>query len=182
MSKKTLKRKKAQIHLEPDGFSIHTFELSTELNQSEWNKCKDRLYTDQKKLNEVCIYSDKSCKGLHFCTRYADAGIRIYLQHTSGRKGSHRYYVRMIVNPRRLIYPQSSKTDTPLDLLRILIQESKPRICELVKKCYPGQPYLSYGDGLAAIDNRKQFPQPVKEAMRTLLTEMRRKQTVDKAF
>lgn len=326
MSKKVFKHKTAKIYLEPDGFSIHTFELSTELSPSEWNKCKDRLYTEQKHFHDIWIYSDKSYKDLHICTRYADAGIRIYLQHTSSRKGSHRYYVRMIVNPRRLIYPQSgylgilpsdesstelleqtfrhlfrkspfekdirkyyltrvdlctnircdnkkvfrelvrllrktatpkkyerkfyqhtnkkkanlynkhyiriacgsqelviydktyqmnendlavayenlssgvlrievhyerdklrclekeNKTDDPLDLLWLLMQQSKSRICELVKKCYPDQPYLSYRDGLATIDSNNKFSQSAKEAMRTLLTEMQRKQTIDKAF
>ena len=62
------------------------------------------------------------------------------------------------------------------------MQESKSRICELVKKCYPDQPYLSYRDGLAAIDSNNKFSQSAKEAMRTLLTEMQRKQTIDKAF
>ena len=77
---------------------------------------------------------------------------------------------------------KENKTDDPLDLLWLLMQQSKSHICELVKKCYPDQPYLSYKDGLAAIDNHKRFPQPVKGAMRTLLTEMQHKQTVDKAF
>lgn len=72
-------------------------------------------------------------------------------------------------------------TDNVLDLLWLLMQQSKSRICELVKKCYPDQPYLSYKDGLAAIDSNKKFPQSVKKEMRTLLTEMRRKQNIDKA-
>lgn len=326
MSKKTLKRKKAQIHLEPDGFSIHTFELSIKINKSEWNNCKDWLYTEQEKSNKIWIYSDKSCKGVYICMKYADIGIRIRLEHTSDKKESKHYYVRMVVNPRTLIYPPSGylgilppdetsiellekafysalrkspfereidryyltrvdlctnircdnkkvfrelvrllrKTATPkkyerrfyqhkdrkksnqynkhyiriasgsqelviydktyqmnendlvvdyenlpsgvlrieihygrdklhsiekkhntdnmLDLLWLLMQQSKSRICELVKKCYPDQPYLSYKDGLAAIDSNKKFPQSVKKEMRTLLTEMRRKQNIDKAF
>ena len=77
---------------------------------------------------------------------------------------------------------KENKTDDPLDLLWLLMQQSKSRICELVKKCYPDQPYLSYRDGLAAIDSNNKFSQSAKEAMRTSLTEMQRKQTIDKAF
>lgn len=326
MSKKTLKHKKAHIHLEPDGFSIHTFELSMQLSKSEWHNCKEQLYAEQRESDETFIYADKSCKGLHICTKYADAGIRIRLEHIGSKKENLKYFVRMVVNPRKLIYPQSGylgilppeedsiellekafrhqfrkslfekglrkyylsrvdlctnircdnkkvfrelvrllrktatpkkyerrfyqhkdkqkanqynkhyiriacdlqelviydktyqmnendlivayeglpsgilrvevhyerdklrriekehKTDDPLDLLWLLMQESKPRICKLVEKCYPDQPYLRYEDGLAAINAHRKFPQAEKKAMHTLLTEMRRKQTIDKAF
>lgn len=70
----------------------------------------------------------------------------------------------------------------PLDLLWLLMQQSKPRICELVGKCYTDQPYLRCQGGLAAVDAHRKFSQPVKDAMRTLLTKMRRMQTVDTAF
>ena len=59
MSKKVKKRKTAQIILEPDGFSIHTFELSMKLSKSEWKKCKQRLYADQEEAGEHWIYLDK---------------------------------------------------------------------------------------------------------------------------
>lgn len=36
-SKKVRKHRQAEITLEPDGFSIHTFELSMKLSKSEWN-------------------------------------------------------------------------------------------------------------------------------------------------
>lgn len=74
------------------------------------------------------------------------------------------------------------KIKTTLDLLWLLMRQSKARICELVSKCYPDQPYLGYKAGLECIESHRKFPQPVKEAMKTLLTEMRRKQTIDKAF
>ena len=326
MSKKTLKHKKAHIHLEPDGFSIHTFELSMQLSKSEWHNCKEQLYAEQRESDETFIYADKSCKGLHICTKYADAGIRIRLEHIGSKKEHAKYFVRMAVNPRKLIYPQSGylgilqpeedniellektfrhqfrkspfekelrkyylsrvdlctnircdhkkvfrelvrllrktttpkkyerrfyqhkdkkkanqynkhyiriacdsqelviydktyqmnendlvvdyenlpsgvlrievhygrdklrsiekkhKTDDPLDLLWLLMQESKQRICKLVEKCYPDLPYVSYEDGLAAINAHRKFPQTVKDAMAVLLSEMRRKQTIDKAF
>lgn len=325
MSKKTLKRKKVQIHLEPDGFSIHTFELSIEMSKSEWNKCKDWLYTEQEKSNKIWIYSDKSCKGVYICTKYADTGIRIRLEHTSGKKESKHYYVRMVVNPRTLIYPQSGylgilppdetsiellekafysvlrkslfeseinryylsrvdlctnircdnkkvfrelvrllrktatpkkyerkfyqhkdkkranqynkhyvriacdsqelviydktyqmdenelvvdydnlpagvlrievhygrdklrsiekkhNTDSVLDLLWLLMQESKPRICKLVEQCYPDCEYRSYAACLDAIE-RSRFPEQTQSDMRTLVTQMQRKQTIDAAL
>lgn len=326
MSKKVKKHKKAEICLEPDGFSVHTFELSIQLSKSEWRNCKERLYAEQKKFNENFIYADKACKGLHICTKYADAGIRIRLEHIGSKKGNLKYFVRMIVNPRKLIYPQSGylgilppeedsiellekafrhqfrktpfekelrkyylsrvdlctnircdnkkvfrelvrllrktatpkkyerilyqhkdkkkankynkhyirlacdsqeiviydktyqlsendlivayedlpssvlrievhygrdklrciekehKTDDPLDLLWLLMQQSQQRICKLVEKCYPDLTYVSYEAGLATIKAHRKFPQHVKDAMRTLLTKMRRMQTIDAAF
>lgn len=107
MSKKTLKHKKAEIRLEPDGFSIHTFELSMQLSKSDWHNCKEQLYAKQRESDETFIYADKSCKGLHICTKYADAGIRIRLEHIGSKKENLKYFVRMVVNPRKLIYPQS---------------------------------------------------------------------------
>ena len=326
MSKKVKKHKKAELRLDPDGFSIHTFELSMQLSKSDWHKCKEQLFSEQKKAGATWIYANKSRKGLYTCMKYADAGIRIRLEHIGSKKDHSKYFVRMVVNPRKLIYPQSDylgilppeedniellektfrhqfrkspfekelrkyyltrvdlctnircdnkrvfrelvrllrktatpkkykrilyqhkdkkkanqynkhyiriscdlqelviydktyqlnendlivayenlpsgvlrievhysrdklrriekkcKTDDPLDLLWLLMQGSKPRICELVEKCYPGQPYLHYQDGLAAIDAHRKFPQHIKDTMRTLLTKMRRMQTVDAAF
>lgn len=326
MSKKVKKHKKAEICLEPDGFSIHTFELSMQLSKSEWRNCKEQLYAEQKKSSENFIYADKSCKGLHICTKYADAGIRIRLEHIGSKKEHAKYFVRMAVNPRKLIYPQSGylgilppeedsiellekafrhqfrktpfekelrkyylsrvdlctnircdnkkvfrelvrllrktatpkkyerilyqhkdkkkankynkhyirlacdsqeiviydktyqlsendlivayedlpssvlrievhygrdklrciekehKTDDPLDLLWLLMQQSQQRICKLVEKCYPDLTYVSYEAGLATIKAHRKFPQHVKDAMRTLLTKMRRMQTIDAAF
>lgn len=77
MSKKVKKHKKAEIRLEPDGFSIHTFELSMQLSKSEWHNCKEQLFSEQKKAGEIWIYADKSCKDLYTCTKYADTGICI---------------------------------------------------------------------------------------------------------
>lgn len=53
MSKKGLKHKKATIHPEPDGFSIHTFKLSMQLSKSEWHNCKEQLFSEQKKFGET---------------------------------------------------------------------------------------------------------------------------------
>lgn len=325
MSKKVKKHKRAEIRLEPDGFSIHTFELSMQLSKSAWHKCKEQFFSEQKKAGEIWIYADKSCKGLYTCTKYADAGIRIRLEHIGSKKEHAKYFVRMAVNPRKLIYPQSGylgilqpeedsiellekafrhqfrkspfekelrkyclsrvdlctnircdhkkvfrelvrllrktatpkkykrilyqhkdkkkanqynkhyiriacdlqelviydktyqlsendlivayedlpsgmlrievhyerdklrriekehKTDDPLDLLWLLMQESKPRICKLVGKCYPDIEYRSYEVCLKAIE-RSRFSEQAQSDMRTLVTQMQRKQTIDAAL
>ena len=72
------------------------------------------------------------------------------------------------------------KTDDPLDLLWLLMQESEERILKLVEKCYPDLPYLSYEDGQQAIQNSS-LHADTKEQMLTLLDQMQRKQTIDKA-
>lgn len=99
---KVKKNKKVEITLEPDGFSIHTFELSMQLSEVEWKKCKQRLYAEQEKMGEYWLYPDKQHGG-HICTRYADAGIRIRLEHNDTGNGKTTCFVRVIVNPRRLV-------------------------------------------------------------------------------
>ena len=44
MSKKIEKQKTATFCLEPDGFSIHTFELTRGLTGVEYGDLKDKLY------------------------------------------------------------------------------------------------------------------------------------------
>lgn len=323
-SKKVRKHRQAEITLEPDGFSIHTFELSIKLSKSEWKKCKQKLYADQEEAGEHWIYLDKQ-SGHYICTRYADAGIRIRLERNDTGKDKSTHYIRMIVNPRKLIYPQSEylgilppdeesiellekafrhlfrhtpfdnnihryylsrvdlctnircsnkkvfrelvrllrKTATPkkyerifyqhkdkkkankynkhfiqiacgsqelviydktyqmnennlavayedlpnsvlrievhysrgklksieddtgitdpLDLLWLLIQESKPRILKLVEKCYPQLDYVAYDEAQKRIE-QSSFKPDTRERMLTLLNQMLRKQTIDAAL
>lgn len=325
MSKKVKRRKNVEICLEPDGFSVHTIELSIQLRQSEWHRCKQSLYNEQSQTGKHIIYPDNQFKGCHICTKYANAGIRIRLEKVAGSKEHARYFVRMIVNPRKLIYPQSgylgilppkedsiellekafrhlfrkslfekeirkyyltrvdlctnircdnkkvfrelvrllrktatpkkyerksyqhkdkkkanqynkhyiriacdlqelviydktyqmnendlvvdyeklpagvlrievhygrdklrsierkAGTDDPLDLLWLLMQESKPRICKLVQKCYSEIEYRSYEACLDAIEHSR-FSEQTQSNMRTLVTQMQRKQTVDAAL
>lgn len=323
-SKKVRKRKQAEITLEPDGFSIHTFELSMKLNKSEWKQMKHDLYGEQRKEGSHWIYPDKQQSG-HICTRYAEAGIRIRLEHNDTGEGKNTHFVRMIVNPRKLAYPQSgylgilppeedsiellekafrhlfhktpfeedmhryyltrvdlctnircdnkkvfrelvrllrktatpkkyerrfyqhkdkkkanqynkhyiriacssqelviydktyqmeknglvvayddlpssvlrievhygrdklhsiekqTGTDDPLDILWLLMQESKPRILKLVEKCYPPLEYLSFACAQEKI-MQSQFKASTQMRMLPLLEEMRRRQTVDAAL
>ena len=121
MSRKIEKRKTAVFCLEPDGFSIHTFELSRELTKFEFGDLKDKFYqkypgTNQKK-SEAEDQEDKkknktkyiihNCK----CEEYANYGVRIrliecccYHKEDSSYMGS-KYFLKMIINPRKLIEP-----------------------------------------------------------------------------
>ncbi|MGO5027832.1 hypothetical protein [Candidatus Agathobaculum pullicola] len=323
-TKKIRKHKQAKIILEPDGFSIHTFELSMKLSKSEWKQIKHALYNERQGEGGNWIYQDKQ-SGHYICTRYTDAGIRIRLEHNDTGKGESTHFIRMIVNPRKLIYPQSeylgilppdedsiellekafqhlfrhtpfdnnihryylsrvdlctnircsnkkvfrelvrllrktatpkkyerkfyqhqdkkkanrynkhyiriacgsqelviydktyqmdenglavayenlpdsvlrievhysrgklksieddARTDDPLDVLWLLIRESKPRIIKLVEKCYPDVPYLSYDEAQEQI-RQSCFQSATRERMLFLLNQMQRKQTVDAAF
>lgn len=322
-SKKVRKHRQAEITLEPDGFSIHTVELSMKLKKSEWKQCKQQLYAEQEKSGGYWIYPDRY--GGHICTQYADAGIRIRLEQNDTGKEKSTHFIRMIVNPRKLIYPQSGHlgilpsdedsiellekafhavlkrspfpadicnyhltrvdlctnirceskkvfrelvrllrktatpkkyerkfyqhrdkkkanqynkhyiriacdsqelviydktyqmdennlavayedlpnsvlrievhysrgklkaiekdagTTNPLDILWLLIQESKPRIIKLVEKCYHRLDYLAYDEAQMRIE-QSNFQPETRKRMQTLLHQMQRKQTVDAAF
>ena len=85
MSRKIEKRKTAVFCLEPDGFSIHTFELFLKLSKSDYDKLKDKLYREypgtyqtkhdvedqeDKKKNES-KYIVHNCK----CEKFAKHGV-----------------------------------------------------------------------------------------------------------
>lgn len=107
MSKRIEMKKTAVFDLEPDGFSIHTFELSKVLSGKQYHKVKENLYYMQEKdKDRQWIYQEE--KGRYCCIRFRENGVRIILEHieTEGRINS--YYLRMIVNPRQLIEPGCS--------------------------------------------------------------------------
>lgn len=102
MSKTRITEKTALLTLEPDKFSIHTFELSMQLTFKEWDAIKKKLYKDR------LIRKDKEVKGLFRVSAYEKHGIRIAIgchEHSSGYNG---YAITLIVNPRKLIDPKSS--------------------------------------------------------------------------
>ena len=105
MSKKIVKHKTARFTLEPDGFSIHTFELSRKLKSTEYYAMKDRLYCQQEQSGgKPWIYKDSY--GNHICQLYTDYGINsIKLE---SNRSADTYYLRIVVNPRKLIDPKSS--------------------------------------------------------------------------
>ena len=98
--------KKARFELEADGFSIHTFEISRKLTKREWNYCKEKLYDQNKVSSRVCVY--KESKGIHRVSQYEQYGLRITLEHAHDQEDSHGYYIRMVVNPRKVIDPGAS--------------------------------------------------------------------------
>ena len=98
--------RKARFMLESDGFSIHTFEISRKLTKSEWNYCKGKLYDQSKVFSKGCVY--KESKGVHRVSRYEANGLRITLEHAHDQENSRGYYVRMIINPRKVIDPNAS--------------------------------------------------------------------------
>lgn len=102
MSKKTTRRKNATFTLEQDGFSIHTFELSIKIDGEHYAEIKDELYT-KKHLGKMY----KIRKGLHFCGYFQKQGVRLKLQHINKEK-VNQYFIRLIVNPRKLIDSEST--------------------------------------------------------------------------
>ena len=98
--------RKARFELEADGFSIHTFEISRKLTKSEWNYCKGKLYDQSKVFSKGCVY--KESKDVHRVSQYEQYGLRITLEHAHDQENSRGYYVRMVVNPRKVIDPDAS--------------------------------------------------------------------------
>lgn len=104
MSKRRESKKTAVFELEPDGFSIHTFELSKKLTKHEFHHIKSSLYQSQ----DGSIYEDDKYKGLFHCKKYCKCGVRIDLEHNQSEESFDTYFVRMVVNPRVLIEPGCS--------------------------------------------------------------------------
>lgn len=98
--------RKARFMLEADGFSIHTFEISKKLTKSEWNYCKGKLYDQNQVSSKICIYQES--KDVHRVSQYEANGLRITLEHAHDQEDSRGYYVRMVVNPRKVIDPDAS--------------------------------------------------------------------------
>jgi len=70
---------------------------------------KDTLYTEQTqrdKDEDVWIYKERH--GLHICTKYSRHGVTIQLEHNTNDNEYETFFVRMIVNPRKLLDPESS--------------------------------------------------------------------------
>ena len=105
MSKKKVQKKRAAFTLEPDGFSIHTFELSRRITANEYCSMREKLYRQQEASGKKgWMYRDSY--GNHICTFYAKHGIRsIKLEHN---QTADTYFVRIVVNPRKLIDPECS--------------------------------------------------------------------------
>lgn len=140
MSKKGLKRV-ATFSLEGEGFSIHTFELTYQYTERSWMYLKDKLYRELEKRDpseKAWIYAENKERDRYICTRYSGKGVRIILEHNTGRNGHETYYVRMVVNPRKLLDPDAS-------YLGILKPEKDvgQKICKAFRKLFKGTPFDS---------------------------------------
>ncbi len=96
-----------KFQLEPDGFSIHTFEVTKKLSGKEYRKLVDETYC---RCPPGQIYRDKTWQGAgerHRCKWFQREGLRI-----SFEQDIHHQVVscrlRIAVNPRKLIDPNSS--------------------------------------------------------------------------
>ena len=110
MSKKGLNRK-ASVKLTSEGFSIHTFEVSLQYTELSWKHIKDRLYKELAKRDtgeQAWIYATNKKRNRYVCTRYSGHGVRITLEHNSSVSEIESYYVRIVINPRKLLDPNAS--------------------------------------------------------------------------
>jgi len=105
MSKRTERKKTAVFQVRPDGYSIHTFELSKKLSGFDFHTIKDDLYRSQEG-KRVHIYEESV--GRYRCEQYSDHGVHIVLEDIPVKNSNDVYRVRMIINPRKLIDPGCS--------------------------------------------------------------------------
>lgn len=98
----------ANLILEPDKYSAHTFELSKNLMYTEWKDIKSMFYESSKKHSTTKIYEDEKVKGLFHIIAFQSKGIRISLRRVEHSNGYYEYSIGMIINPRKLIDPKSS--------------------------------------------------------------------------
>ena len=95
------------FYLEPDGFSIHTFELTKKLSVVDYKKLRDILYRN---CPAGGIFRDRDWPGQgerHRCQWFRKSGLRISLERDDYDVGTN-CYLRIAVNPRKLIDPGSS--------------------------------------------------------------------------
>ena len=102
-----MKKNAGTFRIEPNGFSIHTFELSKKVTNNDYKRMRDRLYCQRPKGE---IYRDRAWQGegeRHRCRWFQQNGLRISLEKDVHGQIST-CYLRIAVNPRKLIDPNSS--------------------------------------------------------------------------
>lgn len=102
-----MKKESGMFKLAPDKFSIHTFEISKKMTNQNYKKMRDRLYCQCPKGE---IYQDRDWQGegeRHRCRWFQQSGLRISLEKDVHGQIST-CYLRIAVNPRKLIDPNSS--------------------------------------------------------------------------
>lgn len=109
MSKKVIQKRTAVYELEPDGYSIHTFELSMKLSGYQMTMIANALYSkqEQEPPKKAWIYPSKN--NIHVCTFYKKQGIG-RITFIDNRKSPEKdfCYLYMVINPRLLIKPGTS--------------------------------------------------------------------------
>lgn len=112
---KSIKKKTSLFTLEPDGFSIHTFELSRKLTESEFKQLRSNLYDIQKATaQKQKVYKDDH--GTYCCNLFNNQGMRIRLE-TGNTEKCTQYHLRITVNPKRLINPGGDWREVYLGIL-----------------------------------------------------------------
>ncbi len=107
-SDRKIQNKKAFFYLEPDGFSIHTMEIRSKLDGETHQEIVNYLY-EMAPAREMREKPKKS--GNYECTLYSTHGIRIKIRSVKveAEQGHFsQFYIRMVVNPKKLIDPKSS--------------------------------------------------------------------------
>lgn len=102
-----MKKNAGTFRIEPDGFSIHTFELSKKVTNNDYKRMRERLYRQCPKGE---VYRDRDWQGegeRHRCRWFQRNGLRISLEKDVHGQIST-CYLRIAVNPRKLIDPNSS--------------------------------------------------------------------------
>ena len=133
---KSIRRKTAKFELEPDGFSIHTFELSCQIKGKQYREIKEYLYSLNATEGEIVTF--KECDGIHRCIAFSDYGLNITLVKNDSDHGYQGHYIRIFVSPRRLLDPDA-------DYLGILPPKKKTvdQIAERMEELFKNTPIPS---------------------------------------
>ena len=133
---KSIRRKTAKFELEPDGFSIHTFELSRQIKGKHYHEIRDYLYSLHGANGDVVTFNEN--KQVVKCIAFSDYGLNISLVKNDSDYGYQGYYVRIFVSPRRLLDPDT-------DYLGILPPKKKTvdQIAEYMEKMFKNTPIPS---------------------------------------
>ena len=101
----------ARFELEPDGFSIHTFELWCQLTHEKYQEIREYLYSMNDQEKKPCTYPNAQENIV--CRAFSENGIGLTLeatQHVRKQNGTSYscYGLRTFVSPRRLLNPGTS--------------------------------------------------------------------------
>ena len=101
---KHIRRKTATFELEPDGFSIHTFELRCQIKSKRYQEIANYLFSLNATRGEPVTFRDG--KSIIKCKAYSDYGINITLEKHAEEEHAYKgMFIRIFVSPRRLLDP-----------------------------------------------------------------------------